>query len=80
MPLVDDLLIQDADLSYHQQAKVLDDVFGQRLIVDVVCIDIQTESLPLNSTAVREIDFKVEANPLVRGLVAGRHSTGPPGN
>jgi len=76
VPLVDDLPIQDADLSYHQQAEILDDVFGQRLIVDAVCIDIQTESLPLYSPAVRKIDFEVEANSLVGGLVAGRHGPG----
>jgi hypothetical protein len=80
VPLGDDLLIRNAHLSNHQQAKVPDNVFGKCLIVDVVCVDIQTESLPLYSPAVQEIDFEVEANPLVGRLVAGCHGTGLPGD
>ena len=47
------LFVEDADLRHHQQTHVADEVGCKRVVLDVVAIDVETESLTLDATAVR---------------------------
>ncbi len=48
MRLLNDVLVEDANLTHHQQAHVAHDVVGQRFIGDVITGDVQPEALALN--------------------------------
>src|SRR3712207_127284 len=64
VPFLDDLLVEDADLAYHQEPHVLHYVVGEGLVADVVAIDVQAEILPLDATPVGEVHLEVEPDPL----------------
>ena len=65
MPLIDNSLVEDADLADHEKPQVLDDIGRQRIVRYVVVLDIETEILPLEAAAIGKINLEVETNPLI---------------
>src|SRR5262245_27207463 len=68
VPLLDDLLVEDLHAPHHPQAQVANDVLRERVVVDVITVDIEPESLPLQATAVGELHGEIETRTLVGHL------------
>lgn len=62
MPLFDDGLVENLDRSDHEQAQILDDVRGERIVRDGVSIDIESKTLALNAPAIRELHREIETH------------------
>jgi hypothetical protein len=58
--LLDDLLLQDAGFSDHEQSQISDDGLRQVPVRDVIADDVPSEILALNAAAVREFNLKIE--------------------
>ena len=63
--LGDDRLVADAHGADHQQAQVAHDVVGERLVCDVVAVDVEAERIAAKAAAVGEVDLEVELRAFV---------------
>jgi hypothetical protein len=66
--LADDLRVQDPRVGHHQQPQIAHDVGGQRLVIDVVAVDVEPEALALDRATVCEVDLEVELRASVIGV------------
>src|SRR5262249_39076671 len=55
-----DFFSQNANLLYHQQAQIADNICRQRFIGDIASCYIEAEILALDTTPIGEIDLEVE--------------------
>ncbi len=58
-------LVGDGHPADHEQSQVLDDVSRERIVADIVALDVKAKALPLQPATVRECDVEVEDRALV---------------
>jgi hypothetical protein len=63
--LFDNLLVQNIDTSDHKQAKIIDNVSSQRIVLDGVAIYVESKTLTLYSSAIRKLHGEIEGDALV---------------
>jgi ligand-binding SRPBCC domain-containing protein len=63
--LEDQLLVENTDLADHEETEVLDEVVGKLPIGDVIALNVEAKRLPLDSTAVGEIDLEIKLHPFI---------------
>jgi hypothetical protein len=65
MLFFDDFFIVYPALSNHEKSQIPDDVGNQNIIIDLIAVDVQTKSLPLQASSVRKSEVEIENHSLV---------------
>ncbi len=58
--LGNDLFVQDLHVIDHQQTQIANDVERQRLIGNVIAVNVEPEALALDAAAIAEADGKIK--------------------